>query len=60
MLLLWQAFVDDRLPMPATQTWHFGDAKLILDGCILLSLRYLNMAKIRTCEIDPLKILLIC
>lgn len=52
--------MDDRLPIPAPQTWHFEDAKLILDGCLLLSIkRYLNMTKIRTSETDPLKILLI-
>lgn len=46
--------------MPAAQTWHFEDAKLILDGGLLLSIkRYLNMTKIRTSETDPLKILLI-
>lgn len=52
--------MDDRLPMPATQTWHFEDAKLGLDGCLLLPIkRHLNITKIRTPEIDPLKILLI-
>lgn len=59
VLLLQQAFVDERLPLPATQTWHFEDAKLILNGGLLLSIkRYLNMTKIRTSETDPLKILL--
>lgn len=52
--------MDVRLPLPATQTWHFEDAKLILDGYLLLSIkRYLSMTKIRTSETDPLKILLI-
>lgn len=54
-----QAFLDDRLPMPAPQTWHFEDAKLILDGCLLSIKRYLNMTKIRTSETDLLKILLV-
>lgn len=54
-----QAFLDDRLPMPAPQTWHFEDAKLILDGCLLSIKRYPNMTKIRTSETDLLKILLV-
>lgn len=52
MLLLWQVFVDDRLPMPATQTWYFEGTKLILDGFILLSIRHLNVAKLRTSEVE--------
>lgn len=44
--------MDDRLPMPARQTWYFEGTKLILDGFILLSIRHLNVAKLRTCEVE--------